>query len=158
MASWGVTLATAEAIALTRAGWGAWALRRKGLILLHIFSMGSSFPASLLASVSSAGNAVKAAGLGGKVQVIAFDATKDAIENLRNGVVSLVIAQKPHDMGYLAVEFAMADALTGDLPARRVGPGGVTSLPRRLTTGYAVIDVKDVDDPSIFRFIYRVGK
>jgi hypothetical protein len=31
--------------------------------------------------------------LGGKVQVIAFDATKDAIENLRKGMVSLVIAQ-----------------------------------------------------------------
>jgi ribose transport system substrate-binding protein len=97
-------------------------------------------------SAQGAGNAVKSAGLGGKVQVIAFDATKDAIENLRNGVVSLVIAQKPHDMGYLAVEFAMADAR------------GVTSLPRRLTTGYAVIDAKNVDDPAISRFIYRVGK
>jgi ribose transport system substrate-binding protein len=97
-------------------------------------------------SAQGAGNAVKAAGMGGKVQVIAFDATKDAIENLRAGVVSLVIAQKPHDMGYLAMEFAMADAR------------GVTSLPRRVTTGYAVIDAKNVDDPSIARFIYRVGK
>ena len=97
-------------------------------------------------SAQGAGNAVRAAGLGGKVQVIAFDATKDAIENLRNGVVSLVIAQKPHDMGYLAIEFAMADAR------------GVTSLPRHVTTGYAVIDTKNVDDPSIARFIYRVGK
>jgi ribose transport system substrate-binding protein len=97
-------------------------------------------------SAQGAGNAVKAASLGGKVQVIAFDATKDAIENLRKGVVSLVIAQKPHDMGYLAVAFAMADAR------------GVTSLPRRVTTGYAVIDAKNVDDPSVARFIYRVGK
>jgi ribose transport system substrate-binding protein len=97
-------------------------------------------------SAQGAGNAVKSAGLGGKVQVIAFDATKDAIENLRDGVVSLVIAQKPHDMGYLAVEFAMADAR------------GVTSLPRRVTTGYAVIDAKNVDDPAVSRFIYRVGK
>ena len=97
-------------------------------------------------SAQGAGNAVQAASLGGKVQVIAFDATKDAIENLRKGVVSLVIAQKPHDMGYLAVEFAMADAR------------GVTSLPRRVTTGYAVIDAKNVDDPSIARFIYQVGK
>jgi len=97
-------------------------------------------------SAQGAGNAVKAAGLGGKVQVIAFDATKDAIENLRKGVVSLVIAQKPHDMGYLAVTFAMADAR------------GVTSLPRRVTTGYAVIDAKNVDDPAVSRFIYQVGK
>jgi ribose transport system substrate-binding protein len=97
-------------------------------------------------SALGAGNAVKAAGLGGKVQVIAFDATKDAIENLRNGVVSLVIAQKPHDMGYLAVQFAVADAR------------GVTSLPRRVTTGYAVIDAKNVDDPAVAKFIYQVGK
>jgi ribose transport system substrate-binding protein len=97
-------------------------------------------------SAQGAGNAVMAAGLGGKVQVIAFDATKDAIENLRKGVVSLVIAQKPHDMGYLAVEFAMADAR------------GVTSLPRHVTTGYAVIDAKNVNDPAVARFIYRVGK
>jgi ribose transport system substrate-binding protein len=97
-------------------------------------------------SAQGAGNAVRAAGMGGKVQVIAFDATKDAIENLRAGVVSLVIAQKPHDMGYLAVAFAMADAR------------GVTSLPRRVTTGYAVIDAKNVDDPLTARFIYRVGK
>ena len=97
-------------------------------------------------SAQGAGNAVMASSLGGKVQVIAFDATKDAIENLRKGVVSLVIAQKPHDMGYLAIEFAMADGR------------GVTSLPRRVTTGYAVIDAKNVDDPSIARFIYRVGK
>jgi len=97
-------------------------------------------------SALGAGNAVKAAGLGGKVQIIAFDATKDAIENLRSGVVSLVIAQKPHDMGYLAVAFAMADS------------HGVTSLPRRVTTGYAVIDAKNVDDPNVAKFIYQVGK
>ncbi len=97
-------------------------------------------------SALGAGNAVKSAGLGGKVQVIAFDATKDAIENLRNGVVSLVIAQKPHDMGYLAVAFAMADSR------------GVTSLPPRVTTGYAVIDAKNVDDPAVAKFIYQVGK
>jgi ribose transport system substrate-binding protein len=35
---------------------------------------------------------------------------------------------------------------------------GVTSLPRRVTTGYAVIDAKNVDDPSVARFIYQVGK
>lgn len=95
-------------------------------------------------SAQGAGNAVKNAGLEGKVQVIAFDATKDAIENLRAGVVSLVIAQKPHDMGYLAVEFAMADAR------------GVTSIPKHVTTGFQVIDAKNVDDPNVAKFIYQV--
>jgi len=95
-------------------------------------------------SAQGAGNAVKNAGLNGKIQVIAFDATKDAIENLRAGVVSLVIAQKPHDMGYLAVAMAMADH------------SGVTSIPKHIVTGYAVIDAKNVDDPAVARFIYQV--
>jgi ribose transport system substrate-binding protein len=95
-------------------------------------------------SAQGAGNAVKNSGLEGQVQVIAFDATQDAIQNLRDGVVSLVIAQKPADMGYLAVTFAMADWR------------GVTSVPKHVTTGYAVITIDNVDDPEVARFIYQV--
>jgi ribose transport system substrate-binding protein len=95
-------------------------------------------------SAQGAGTAVVNAGLGGAVNVVAFDATEFAIELLGQGVVSLVIAQKPYDMGYLAVEFAMADWR------------GVTSLPKRVPTGYAVITADNVDDPEIARFIYRV--
>ncbi len=57
---------------------------------------------------------------------------------------SLVLAQKPFDMGYLAVMFAQADA------------AGVTSLPRRVETGFAIIDKSNVKDPAIARFIYQV--
>lgn len=95
-------------------------------------------------SAIGAGNAVNNAGLAGVVDVIAFDATQYAIEQLRAGTVSLVIAQKPYDMGYMAVEFAMADWR------------GVTSLPQRVPTGYAVITIDNVDDPEIARFIYQV--
>ena len=84
------------------------------------------------------------AGLGGHVQVVAYDATKLAIELMDKGVVSLVLAQKPFDMGYLAVMFAQADA------------AGVTSLPRRVETGFAIIDKDNVKDPAIARFIYQV--
>jgi ribose transport system substrate-binding protein len=95
-------------------------------------------------SATGASNAVINAGLGGQVQVVAFDATKDAIEKLRQGAISMVIAQKPYDMGYLAVEFAMADH------------SGVSSLPRRVPTGYQVITAQNVDDPAVARFIYSV--
>ena len=90
-----------------------------------------------------AGTAVVNAGLGGHVQVVAYDATKLAIELMNKGVVSLVLAQKPFDMGYLAVMFAQADA------------AGVTSLPRRVQTGFAIIDKDNVKDPAIARFIYQ---
>ena len=94
-------------------------------------------------SAQGAGTAVVNAGLGGHVQVVAYDATKDAIELLGKGVVSLVLAQKPFDMGYMAVQFAAADA------------AGVTSLPRRVETGFAIIDKDNVSDPAFSRFIYQ---
>ncbi len=95
-------------------------------------------------SAQGAGGAVINAGLGGHVQVVAYDATKDAIESMNNGVVTLVLAQKPFDMGYMAVAFAAADA------------AGVTSLPRRVETGFAIIDKDNVADPEVARFIYQV--
>jgi ribose transport system substrate-binding protein len=94
-------------------------------------------------SAGGAGNAVVNAGLGGTVQVVAYDATLEAIELMGSGVVSLVLAQKPFDMGYLAVQFAVADA------------NGVTSLPRRVETGFAIINKENVEDPEYARFIYR---
>lgn len=97
-------------------------------------------------SAQGAGTAVVNAGLGGTVQVVAYDATQFAIEQLREGVVSLVLAQKPFDMGYMAVQFAAADA------------AGVTSLPLRVETGFAIIDINNVDDPEVARFIYQVPK
>ena len=94
-------------------------------------------------SAGGAGNAVVNAGLGGTVQVVAYDATLEAIELMGDGVVSLVLAQKPFDMGYMAVQFAVADA------------AGVTSLPRRVETGFAIINKDNVEDPNFSRFIYR---
>jgi ribose transport system substrate-binding protein len=93
-------------------------------------------------SYEGAGNALLAAGLGGQVQLVAYDATDFAIEQLRAGTVTLVIAQVPHDMGYLSVEFALADWR------------GVTSIPKHVTTGFGVIDAENVDDPLFSRFIY----
>ncbi len=95
-------------------------------------------------SAQGAGTAVVNAGLGGHVQVVAYDATKLAIELMNKNVVTLVLAQKPYDMGYMAVQFAVADA------------AGVTSLPRRVESGFAIINKDNVKDPAIARFIYQV--
>ena len=95
-------------------------------------------------SAGGAGTAVVNAGLGGHVQIVAYDATKQAMELMDKGEVTLVLAQKPFDMGYMAVMFAAADA------------AGVTSLPRRVETGFAIIDKENVKDPAVARFIYQV--
>jgi ribose transport system substrate-binding protein len=97
-------------------------------------------------SAGGAGTAVANAGLTGKVQVVAYDATLQAMDLMSKGTVSLVLAQKPFDMGYLAVEFAAADA------------AGVTSLPKRVETGFAILDKDNASDPAFSRFIYKAGK
>lgn len=93
-------------------------------------------------SAQGAGQGVINAGLSGKVKVVAFDATEFAIEKLRDKTVDLVIAQKPFDMGYLAVEMLVAHL------------DGVSSIPKRIPTGYQIITRDNVDDPAVARFIY----
>ena len=93
-------------------------------------------------SAQGAGQVVANQGLGDQVSVVAFDATETAIEQLRSGVVDLVIAQKPSDMGYLAVEMAMAYL------------DGVTSIPTRIPTGYQVITRDNMDNPEVQQFFY----
>lgn len=97
-------------------------------------------------SANGAGIAVQNAGLSDAVEVVAFDATSFAAEQLRAGVVNVMIAQKPYDMGYLAVQMAIAHHQ------------GVTSLPKRIATGYAVITADNIDDPNVARFIYEVAE
>ncbi len=94
-------------------------------------------------SAQGAGTVVKNKGLSGKVKVVAFDATKDAINMLKDGTVDLVIAQKPADMGFFAVEMAMAYL------------NGVTSIPKHIPTGYAVITRDNMNDPNISKFFYK---
>jgi ribose transport system substrate-binding protein len=93
-------------------------------------------------SAQGAGQVVANKGLSGKVKVVAFDATETAIEMLKAGTVDLVIAQKPSDMGYMAV--VMGNAYLN----------GVTSIPAVIPTGYALITRDNVDDPEVAKFIY----
>ena len=99
------------------------------------------FATNLFGAVG-AGNAIQNAGLQGAVEVALFDAGEENIQFLRDGIVSLVIAQKPADMGYLGVV------------AQAANVRGVTSMPARVPTGYAVITIDNVDDPDVARFIY----
>jgi len=94
-------------------------------------------------SAQGAGTTVKNKGLSGKVKVVAFDATADAIGMLKDKTVDLVIAQKPSDMGYFAVEMAMALM------------NGVTSVPAHIPTGYQVITRDNMNDPNVQKFFYK---
>ena len=85
------------------------AVQQTAAVLQRVPDLAGVFGTNVF-SAQGAGTAVVNAGLGGQVQVVAYDATQFAIEQLRQGVVSLVLAQKPFDMGYMAVQFAAADA------------------------------------------------
>ncbi len=93
-------------------------------------------------SAQGAGQVVANKGLSGKVKVVAFDATETAIEMLKATTVDMVIAQKPSDMGYLAVEMAVAYL------------DGVTSIPKHIPTGYQLITRDNMDDPAVQAFFY----
>jgi ribose transport system substrate-binding protein len=86
---------------------------------------------------------IEAAKKSGKVKLIVFDAEQSGVESLRKGLIDLLIAQKPLEMGYLGVMFAHAYL------------AGYTDLPKRVATGYAVISRGNVDDPNVARFIYK---
>lgn len=119
------------------------AVQQTSATLERVPDLGGVFGTNVF-SAQGAGTAVVNAGLAGAVEVVAYDATQFAIEQLREGTVSMVLAQKPYDMGYMAIQFAVADA------------AGVTSLPKLVETGFAIIDIDNVDDPEIARFIYQV--
>ncbi len=93
-------------------------------------------------SAQGAGQVVANKGLSGKVKVVAFDATETAIEMLKATTVDMVIAQKPGDMGYLAVLMAMAYL------------NNVTSVPVHIPTGYALITRDNMNDPAVMKFFY----
>ena len=93
-------------------------------------------------SAQGSGTVVANKGLSGKVKVVAFDATEDAVNMLKDGTADLVIAQKPSDMGYFAVEMVMAHL------------NGVTSIPKHIPTGYQVITRDNMNDPEVMKFFY----
>jgi ribose transport system substrate-binding protein len=97
-----------------------------------------------LFSSEGAAQAVKNAGKQGQIKIANFDAPVQAIDDLRNGLVDIVIAQEPAVMGQTAIQYAV-DALTGNTSA----------IKKRVPTGYVVIDKTNVDSPEAQAAIYK---
>ena len=97
-----------------------------------------------LFSAEGAAQAVKNANKQGQIKIANFDAPQEAINDLNNGAVDLVIAQKPADMGSTAVQYGVY-ALTGK----------TSSIQKRVATGYVVIDKTNVNAPASQAAIYK---
>lgn len=97
-----------------------------------------------LFSAEGAAQAVKNANKQGQIKIANFDAPEQSIKDLRSGVVDLVIAQKPGDMGSTAIQYAV-DALNGN----------TSTIKKRVPTGYVVIDKTNVDSPEAQAAVYK---
>lgn len=112
-------------------------------VLQRVPDLSGVFGANLF-SAEGASQAVKNAGLTGVVKVAAFDAPEAAIEDLRNEVVDIVIAQHPYEMGQKCIEYAVAAA-----------SGDTASIDKRWPTGYTIITRDNVDSPEAQQAIYK---
>ena len=90
-----------------------------------------------------ASQGVKIASKLGKIKIANFDAPEQSITDLRNGVVDILIAQKPGEMGSVAVEYAV-NALKGN----------ASSIQKHFSTGFVIIDKNNIDTPEAQSVIY----
>jgi ribose transport system substrate-binding protein len=95
-------------------------------------------------SAEGAAAAVKNAHKSGIIKVAHFDSSQQAIIDLRNGIVDLVIGQLPSQMGKIAVDYAIS-ALNGD----------TSGLQKHVSTSFVVIDKTNVDTPQAQAAIYQ---
>jgi len=119
------------------------AAEQTAAVLQRVPDLTGVFGANLF-SAQGAAQAVKNAGLTGVVKVANFDAPEAAIEDLRNNVVDIVIAQHPYEMGEKCIEFSLA-AIAGDMD----------SIDKRWPTGYTAITRENVDTEEAQQSIYK---
>ena len=87
-------------------------------------------------SAVGAVNAVKNAGLAGKVKVVGFDSSDVLLAGLKEGSIAALVVQNPFKMGYEAVKAAVARAKGQDVP-------------RRIDTGVLVVTPANLDQPDV---------
>jgi ribose transport system substrate-binding protein len=93
-------------------------------------------------SAQGAAQAVKNAGLVGAVKVASWDATQTLIGMLKAGDIDLVLAQKPAEIGSLAVAAAYKYLTQNIAP------------PKKIIPGFEFFTRENVNDPNMQQFVY----
>ncbi len=96
-----------------------------------------------LFSAQGAYQAVVASGLTGAVKIASWDASQELINALKAGQLDLVLAQKPAEMGALAVEWGykfFKDHI---------------QVPKKVYPGFEFFTHENVNDPEMQEFVYR---
>ncbi len=94
-------------------------------------------------SAQGAYQAVVNAGLTGAVKIATWDATETLIQALKAGQVDLVLAQKPAEIGSLAVEWGYKYLTAG------------TAIPKKVIPGFEFFTKDNVNDPDMQQWIYK---
>jgi ribose transport system substrate-binding protein len=84
-------------------------------------------------------------GLTGAVKIASWDATQELIGALKKGQVDLVLAQKPGEMGSLAVEWGV----------KYLKDKKGVKVPKKIIPGFEFFTKQNVDDPKMQQFIYQ---
>ena len=94
-------------------------------------------------SAQGAYQAVVNAGLTGAVKIASWDATETMIDALKKGQVDLVLAQKPAEIGSLAVDWGYKYLTAG------------TAIPKKVIPGFEFFTRDNVNDPNMQQWIYK---
>ena len=94
-------------------------------------------------SAQGAYQAVVNAGLTGAVKIATWDATETLIQALKDGHVDLVLAQKPAEIGSLAVDWGYKHLTAG------------TEIPKKVIPGFEFFTRDNVNDPDMQQWIYK---
>ena len=95
-----------------------------------------------LFSAEGAATGLRSAGATEKVKIVGFDAGPKQVEDLEQGIVQALIAQKPADIGKAVVEQAIA-ALKGEPTQKKIG------------TGFVVVTKENMNNPDVEPFLYK---
>ncbi len=96
-----------------------------------------------LFSAQGAYQAVVNAGLSGVVKIASWDATLDLINALKAGKVDLILAQKPAEIGSLAIEWGYKFFTEN------------AEVPKSVIPGFEFFTQENVNDPDMQQFIYQ---
>ena len=87
---------------------------------------------------------LRSSGKTGKVVLVGFDSQPLEVEDLKAGLISMLVAQAPYEMGYLGVKNAY-----------KYLKGEIKELEKSITTGFYIITPENVDDPETNKWIYQ---
>jgi ribose transport system substrate-binding protein len=97
--------------------------------------------ASAEPSSAGAALALKSRGLAGKVKYVAFDASEDLVQDLKDGTIDALVAQDPFRIGYEAVQ-TLVEKLRGKNP------------PKTIDLSATVVTRADLDKPDIKALLF----